>query len=566
MKPGLSLRRVLILIAAIAFIMPILLFAGIIQSRIWTLITRNVNTELESEVDTADQVISIILDKYHSILDDFSYDEDFVEILKNLNKDAADETAASAMNRSLSHLLRRNEKALAIALVTASGEWYQAGGDGWSEEVDEIALDGEKTFYLAGTQQEEDGETIHVLRIARPILDETGAGGTLGTIIMSIDQNVIWDIYSLRSHSRMYVTDGNGEIIAARDPARIGLQISELDREDHWIRSKKNQMTGWMVYDYYSTKEYGDVQASQKWLLTLTSIGAILMGMFLVYLLMRPLLRELDRLEDAMIRVGHGDFSVRLDQPGVLGQTKEIHAIVNGFNGMVWKAGELMEQVRTVAREQKEAELSAMEAQIDPHFLYNTLDTINWKAIECEEYEISGMLCALADILRYTIRNPGDTATVGQEFYWVEQYILLQRERLEQPLEVVTDVPEELKGYRMHKLLLQPFVENAIKHGMYQKEGPARLELRLRLVDEQLYFVIRDNGRGISPDVLRVLNDLNGELKGHVGILNVRKRLKLYYGDDAVCYFESRVGVGTTVHLFVSCLTGEQTSEGGMSN
>ncbi|MCD8082904.1 MAG: sensor histidine kinase, partial [Clostridiales bacterium] len=240
--------------------------------------------------------------------------------------------------------------------------------------------------------------------------------------------------------------------------------------------------------------------------------------------------------------------------PGLLGRMKELRSIVDGVNSMVENTGQLMEQVKTAARDQREAELSAMEAQIDPHFLYNTLDTINWKAIEREEYEISGMLCALADILRYSIRNPGDTVTVGQEFYWVNQYILLQKARLEQPMEVETDVPEELKGYRVHKLLLQPFVENSIRHGFHLKEEPAQLKIRLRQVDRQLYFMIQDNGRGISPDILKILNDPQGELEGHVGIQNVRKRLKLYYGEDAECYFESREDVGTTVHLFVALI------------
>lgn len=203
----------------------------------------------------------------------------------------------------------------------------------------------------------------------------------------------------------------------------------------------------------------------------------------------------------------------------------------------------------------------AMEAQIDPHFLYNTLDTINWKAIEHEEYEISQMVGALADILRYSIRNPGDTVSINQEIYWLGQYVMLQKEKLEAPLQVVVDVPEELQEYRIHKLLLQPFLENAIKHGLYQKKGECCLKIRMRLADDQIHIMVEDNGKGIDKAMLELLNEKTSSMGEHVGVANVRKRLELYYGDDADIYFESKKGCYTIVHLFVKAIGGEEVVE-----
>ena len=105
-------------------------------------------------------------------------------------------------------------------------------------------------------------------------------------------------------------------------------------------------------------------------------------------------------------------------------------------------------------------------------------------------------------------------------------------------------------------MLLQPFVENAIKHGGYQKEGVCRLTIRIRRVEDQIYIMIRDNGKGIPKETLQILNDPTKRMEGHVGIYNVRKRLELYYGEDATCYFESRPDIGTTVHLFVKAIRG----------
>ena len=106
-------------------------------------------------------------------------------------------------------------------------------------------------------------------------------------------------------------------------------------------------------------------------------------------------------------------------------------------------------------------------------------------------------------------------------------------------------------GYRINKLLLQPFVENSIKHGFGGKDGECRLTIGMRQTEEQIHIIIEDNGCGITPETLKRLNDEQQDMDGHVGITNVRKRLKLYYGDDATIYFEGMLGSWTKVHLFV---------------
>ncbi len=111
----------------------------------------------------------------------------------------------------------------------------------------------------------------------------------------------------------------------------------------------------------------------------------------------------------------------------------------------------LIGQVKQSALEQKNAEISALEAQIDPHFLYNILDTINWKAIENEQYEISEMLVALAEILRYAINDAGELTTIEAEKVWLEKYILLQQEKLGEKIELIFKIPEELETYKIHK-------------------------------------------------------------------------------------------------------------------
>ena len=134
----------------------------------------------------------------------------------------------------------------------------------------------------------------------------------------------------------------------------------------------------------------------------------------------------------------------------------EIRRIASGFNNVADQVEILLKKVKKSAIEQKNAEISVLEAQIDPHFLYNTLDTINWKAIESGEFEISEMVGALADILRYSIRNVGEETTLEQEIYWLRQYILLQKNRMEHELVTEVKISEHLFSAKIHKLLIQP--------------------------------------------------------------------------------------------------------------
>lgn len=290
-----------------------------------------------------------------------------------------------------------------------------------------------------------------------------------------------------------------------------------------------------------------------------TLAALMLLSLTLVSLMTGPMLEQVGRLGYAMSEIENGNFSVQI--PLASQPANELERISAGFNEMSVQLKKLMEAVKQSTVEQKNAELQAMEAQIDPHFLYNTLDTINWKALECDEFEISSMVGALADILRYSIRNPGDMVSISQELSWLERYIMLQKEKLEQPLSVVTDIPKELMGYRIHKLLLQPFVENAINHGFRRMKEPCRIEISMKLSGEQFYIRIHDNGCGISPELVRELNNKKSSAGAHVGVANVRKRLELYYGEDHGMYFESREGSGTSVHLFIRAIRGGSQDE-----
>lgn len=151
----------------------------------------------------------------------------------------------------------------------------------------------------------------------------------------------------------------------------------------------------------------------------------------------------------------------------------EISIIMESFNSLMNKLNNLMTETKEATFKQKEAEIRALEAQINPHFLYNTLDSINWMAIEKEEHDISRMLKSLAEILRYSIQNSNELVTISEEINWLKKYMILQLNRYDYSFDYTIEVEKSLYNHPIHKLLLQPFIENAIAHGIssYQSEG-----------------------------------------------------------------------------------------------
>lgn len=316
--------------------------------------------------------------------------------------------------------------------------------------------------------------------------------------------------------------------------------------------------TGWKIEEHYSLSLYARTLWGQVIFELMIAVAVIVILVVVAYFMSAPLVRQVGRIVTAMNAARSGDFSVRLTADKKM--PYELNRISEGFNDMMRQIDILDKQGRAAAEEQRNAELQALEAQIDPHFLYNTLDAINWKAIEKGELEISQMLGDLADILRYSVMNAGEETTVRGELYWLRQYVRLQQERIGKEILIEEDVPEDIKNRKLHKLLLQPFAENSIRHGFRDQQGECRLLIRMAQEEGLLHIVIEDNGKGIGERELEKIRQKEPE-NGHVGIENVRKRLQLYYSSRASLEFESVPGEFTRVHMYIPTEKGGDIDE-----
>jgi two-component system sensor histidine kinase YesM len=306
----------------------------------------------------------------------------------------------------------------------------------------------------------------------------------------------------------------------------------------------------WVLIGYQSKKQLLAPVAQMRWTI-LTIMGVcVLLALVLSSMLSELLLKPLFKLRNLMFKVEQSKLDVRFESPF----EDEISQVGYKFNRMMDQIGELIEEVKTSEQEKRYSEIKALQAQIDPHFLYNTLNTIYWKSEMEEQQDVSEMIVSLSLLFRLGLNNGKEITTLRQELNHVEQYLKLQ-----------TMCYPELFTYEFHcedegllevpvlKIMLQPLVENSILHAFQELDRPGRLDITAAANGGMLTLAVADNGSGMSPEVLERLRagmDGGGSSGGYA-LSNIRARLSLYYGHLADMQLESSPGEGTTVKLVI---------------
>ncbi|MBQ1901945.1 MAG: sensor histidine kinase [Lachnospiraceae bacterium] len=256
---------------------------------------------------------------------------------------------------------------------------------------------------------------------------------------------------------------------------------------------------------------------------------------------------------DANEKFSQGDFSVRVE----MDNHNELDNLGESFNRMVTEIDMLVQDIKKEQKNKRKMELSLLQSQINPHFLYNTLDTILWLTDSGDSENAVKMLTSLSSFFRSTLSKGRENITVGEEIMHIKSYLEIQQFRYRDIMEYEISVPEEMHHYYIMKLTLQPLVENALYHGIKNKRGKGKITISGWLDGMDLLLFVRDNGIGMSEDELRRLVDtinssenpkVKPEESGHgFGLRNVQQRLKLRYGEEYGIRIESRYQFGTVV-------------------
>lgn len=264
--------------------------------------------------------------------------------------------------------------------------------------------------------------------------------------------------------------------------------------------------------------------------------------------LTRSIQEPIDKLMDVCVRIQHEDFATIEDS----GANDEMHRLIESFNLMSAHIQNLIEEVYKKNLLQAQTEMQLVRSQINPHFVYNTLETIRAEAYTHGQYAIADMTTLLGKTLHYGVSHQGDCVTVAQELSHLQDYIALQQMRLGCKLNVIVTVPPELRDCYMIRLSLQPLVENAIHHGLPTGEKSGRICVLGYEKDGDLFFSISDNGKGIPPEEVSHLQEyIWGENSDYtsIGLKNPHCRLELFFGKPYGLSLRSVPGQGTSVTL-----------------
>ena len=406
----------------------------------------------------------------------------------------------------------------------------------------------------------------------------------LGVILIDLNLKVLDDIcrnVKLGNSGYMFIVDSEGNVVyhpdysymqrAADDmyiknvfkaddslipdvlEAEGGSFIKKVDSGQMHVTFKKFEPAGWTIIGVtpYKSMMY-EIYRIRSFILIIGLLG--LLGAFIMsYLISSMISKPVTRLQHLMKQAEGGNLDVSLN----FDSRDEIGSLSKSFNNMINKIKDLMHQVVVEQEDKRKTELNALQAQINPHFLYNTLDSIIWMA-EMNKDEVVIMADALAKLFRLSLSKGAEIIPVEQEMEHVRNYLIIQSMRYSDKFDYEIKVDENILRNSTLKLILQPLVENSIYHGIKNRRQKGHILIRGRKIEDKMLLEVIDDGIGMEQEKCDEIlkHGSTGTRKGFngVGVKNVNDRIKLYYGDEYGLKYISSPGMGTTAELWLPLL------------
>ena len=316
---------------------------------------------------------------------------------------------------------------------------------------------------------------------------------------------------------------------------------------DHQSYVSQEQITGtdWTVIGVSSLEKLDQVRSQLMWTLLGASALSLLACLCLVWFSLKRWIAPLKDLRETMLEIASGTQNLRAKEAGAY----ELREVTRQFNAMLDQIDQLMADVRRQEEATRQYELQALSSQINPHFLYNTLDTIIWMAEFQDSQRVVQVTKSLATYFRLALNQGKDLISLSDEINHVRQYLFIQKQRYGDKLEYEIAEDPAFGNLVLPKLVLQPLVENALYHGIKEKEGQGHIKVSVQRQDIGLVIRIEDDGVGFQA----TSDSSQSQLKrGGVGLQNVNQRLKLHFGDNYQMKINSVPSKGTTVEIYIN--------------
>ena len=422
------------------------------------------------------------------------------------------------------------------------------------------------SFYLGPREKKNYGDMAYICPLS--LYYHSTAYKAYLAVYYSDDKltSILSDNLSLEG-SVSYIVNERDSIVATSDPSLSG--IYQLDYDT--IRASFMSSNNFIERNILDTKIYAGfysisntdwfmvtilpspplIHESNRLMIQIALIYAVFLVLALIFanVLAHSITGRLSSVIRQMQTVRHGP-PTPMESPQA---HDEIGDLIDTYNYMTRKMDELMKTQAKAAEDLRIAEFNSLQAQINPHFLYNTMDMINWMALQGQTDEISHAVQSLSRFYKLTLSRKKGISTIARELEHVTIYVQLQNMRYHDSIELITDIPDELSEYQIPKLTLQPVVENSILHGILEKESKSgTIVITGWMENEDVVLLVSDDGVGIPPEILSTILSGNGNSQSggtNIAVYNTHRRLQILYGNDYGLAYSSKPGEGTEVEI-----------------
>lgn len=461
--------------------------------------------------------------------------------------DAGDGVMTAGNREGVSQSLQDQLKPLAME-AGGSNVWYNQGTKNSLLAVRQIKSYTGSTFTLDNL-----GTLVIRIRIDRIIADNTESTTSKGQLIVA-DALTGLAIYPEKS------------ILMPQELAREierpeAYRTASYDSGTYFLAKTKSSYMDWTYINATPFNGMFQQISLVKRLVVLIFACLLLLGLLLGYRFARSIVRPISKLTDRMRKIEMGDLDNLEEQAlGMVSQTAqdEVSQLNRTFKMMIRRIRELIDENYSKQLIIRETELKALQAQINPHFLYNTLESINWLAKMNKQSKISEMVEALGYLLRSSIGLKDPLITLEKELSIVHSYVTIQKTRFEERLDFHMDIPKCFQDAMIPKLTLQPLIENAIRYALEPNIEPCTISITVEPLEHGLDLQVSDNGPGMTAEFISALQQGRIETRGEgIGLANITERIQLVFGQEWGTVIESVSGRGTTIHVRIPYLRGE---------
>ncbi|MCK0472368.1 sensor histidine kinase [Halalkalibacter sp. APA_J-10(15)] len=597
---NLPIRYKLVIHFLLISILPSLLLGALISWAVDRIIDQQVNDNTLQLIDKVNSTVESHIENVQNMTYFISFDPNIQSFLDGeLNQKEMTPDEEYEISKFLQNFTTLHPEIAGILVVNSEGDYlsnelytrsaFQLTHESWYRQA--VENNG-----IAKTIGKPEGRRItshvnyredEIVTVVRAIMDaETNR--EKGVILIDLKLRVIEEAVRdvrLGKSGYLMVIDQEGETVYSPTQSNLdnldisttfsqnyGISLGNLNGEEYQFIYQKSTFTDWNTVGVFSSDQsVAEVQQILFYVITFVFFVCFV-GITASYFLSHTISRPINQLMRAMQKAESGDLTSRYKAGGM----DEVGRLGRSFNTMIEQIHKLISLTERQERKKREAELHSLQANIKPHFLYNTLDTIQWMARKKDAPDVADLVGSLSKLFRIGLSKGGTIIRLEDEMEHIKNYLQIQSVRYKNKLNYSLTVSPDLKHLSILKIVLQPIVENAIYHGIKERRGPGLITIEAKVEHEMLIIQIGDNGKGMTEETLLQLreslnsflgsteDEMESRLTTGYGVVNVHARLRLTFGDQYGVKIESELDKGTIVTIYHPVLENHQALQSAM--